>query len=71
VSEMETCLRCTKAIDCDVESVASKARELTGGLEIFGDQASTLFYCARDRIKHNPYAPGLVLEEYRASGRRC
>lgn len=68
MSEMGTYLRCTVAIDCDAESVASKARELTEGLETAGERVAALFYFVRDRIKHNPYAPGLVLGEYKASG---
>ncbi len=64
---MEDYLRCTEIVDCDTESIKDKARALTEGLETTREKAIALFYFARDKIKHSPYAPGQSLENYKAS----
>lgn len=65
--EMQRYLRCTQTVDCATASVAQKARELTEGLATDREKAVALFYFVRDEIRHNPYAPGMLLEDYRAS----
>jgi hypothetical protein len=64
---MDKYLMCTEVIDCDASSVKEKARVLTEGLETEREKAIALFYFVRDEIKHDPYAPGLLLEDYKAS----
>ena len=66
-ADAETYLRSTATIDSDSEPVRRQARALTEGLDSDRDKAVALFYYVRDQIRHNPYAPGLVLEDYRAS----
>ena len=60
-------LRPTDIIDCDAESIRSKASELTAGMETTREKAVALYYFVRDAIKHNPFAPIYELERYRAS----
>jgi transglutaminase-like putative cysteine protease len=60
-------LRHTDIIDCDAESIRSKAAELAAGMETEREKAVALFYFVRDEIRHNPYAPLYELERYRAS----
>jgi len=57
----------TETIDSDSEPVRRQARRLTEGLASAREKAVALFYYVRDQIRHNPYAPGLILEDYRAS----
>ena len=64
---MDNYLKCTETIDCDTRSIREKARALTEGLRTDREKAVALFYFVRDEIKHNPYAPGLLLEDYKAS----
>ena len=70
MSEMESLdkyLKPTAAIDWDNKAVERKARELTRGLKTDREKAIALYYFVRDKIKHNPYAPGLAPEEFKAS----
>ena len=60
-------LKPTAAIDWDNKAVERKARELTRGLKTDREKAIALYYFVRDEIKHNPYAPGLAPEEFKAS----
>jgi transglutaminase-like putative cysteine protease len=63
----ETYLGSTETIDSDSEPVRRTPRALTEGIKTDRDGAVALFYYVRDQIKHNPYAPGLNLRDYRAS----
>jgi transglutaminase-like putative cysteine protease len=67
MSGMDRFLKCTDVIDYESESVKVKARALTEGLKADRDKAVALFYFVRDEIRHNPYAPGFVRKNYRAS----
>ena len=67
MSNLERYLRCTETIDCDTESVARKARELTERLHTDREKAVALFYFVRDHIRHDPYATGTDIERYKAS----
>ncbi len=60
-------MKCTEVIDCGAGSVREEARELVEGLETDRDKAVALFYFVRDKVKHDPYAPGLSCEDYKAS----
>ncbi len=64
---MEEYLKCTEVIDCDAKYVKEKAQALTEGLETAREKAVALYYFARDEIKHNPYAPMQVRENYKAT----
>ena len=60
-------MRSTEVIDSDTTSIKEKAHDRTEGLATAKGQAVALFYFVRDEIKHEPYAAGYVLEDYRAS----
>jgi transglutaminase-like putative cysteine protease len=64
---MDKYLRSTKIIDWETESVKNKARELTRGLNTPREKALALYYFVGDEIKQNPYAPGFVPEDYKAT----
>jgi transglutaminase-like putative cysteine protease len=64
---MNKYLKSTEFIDWETESVKNKAAELTSGLNTDREKAVALYYFVRDRIKQNPYAPGFVPEDYKAS----
>jgi transglutaminase-like putative cysteine protease len=64
---MEKYLKCTEFIDCDRDSVRQKAQALTRGMETDIEKAVALYYFVRDEIKHNPYAPSQLVEDYKAS----
>jgi transglutaminase-like putative cysteine protease len=64
---MDKYLRFTEVIDWETDSVKQKALELTKGLSTPREKAVALYYFVRDQIKHNPYAPGFVPEDYKAS----
>jgi transglutaminase-like putative cysteine protease len=66
-ADAESYLRSTATIDSDSEPIRRQARALTEGLDTDRDKAVALFYYVRDQIRHNPYARGLLLEDYRAS----
>lgn len=67
MSGMDRYLQCTDVIDCESESIKGKAYTLTAGFQADRDKAVALFYFVRDEIRHNPYAPGFVRKNYRAS----
>lgn len=67
MSELQDALKCTKVIDCDARTVKEKCRSITEGLQSDRERAIALFYFVRDEIRHNPYAPTLALEEFKAS----
>ncbi len=67
MSAVEKYLKCTEVIDCDSKAISEKAQALTEGLETAGEKAVALYYFVRDKVKHNPYAPGQFLEDYKAS----
>ncbi len=60
-------MKSTEIIDCDARSVKQKAQALTEGLESDREKAVALYYFVRDGIKHNPYAPSQLREDYKAS----
>jgi transglutaminase-like putative cysteine protease len=64
---MDNYLKCTEIIDCDTKSIREKARALTEGLGTDREKAVALYYFVRDEVKHNPYAPSQLLEDYKAS----
>jgi hypothetical protein len=64
---MEAYLRPTRVIDCDAEPVRAKVEELVGGTQSKRDGAVSLYYFVRDHIRFDPFAPGLELEDHRAS----
>jgi len=64
---MERYLKSTEIIDCDAKPVKQKAQALTEGLETDREKAVALYYFVRDGIKHNPYAPSQLREDYKAS----
>jgi len=64
---MERYLKSTDIIDCAAESIKAKAKALTVGLKTAREKAVVLFYFVRDAVKHNPYAPTQVLEDFKAS----
>ena len=65
--ETDRYLSCMEIIDCDSASIREKARELTEGLVTDREKAIALFYFTRDEVRHNPYAPGQIAENYKAS----
>ena len=67
MTTMEKYLKCTEVIDCDSQSIKEKAQSLTQGLQSCGEKAVALYYFVRDEVKHNPYAPTWLLEDYKAS----
>ncbi|MCJ7522534.1 MAG: transglutaminase family protein [Dehalococcoidia bacterium] len=67
MTEIDKYLRCTEVIDCHTKAVVEKARDLTGGLKTTREKAIALFYFVRDVIRHNPYAPAQLPEDYKAS----
>jgi transglutaminase-like putative cysteine protease len=67
MKKMDRYLKPTKFIDWDNEAVKQKAQELTKGKKTDREKAIALYYFVRDKIKHNPYAPGAVPEDYKAS----
>ena len=64
---MDEYLRSTHVIDCDTNAVRNKSIELTGNQRTIREKAIALFYFVRDEISHEPYAPGYVLDDYKAS----
>lgn len=64
---MEEYLRSTEVIDCDSRPIKDKSYEITKEAQTDREKAVALFYFVRDKIKHDPYAPGYSLEDYRAS----
>jgi len=64
---MEEYLRSTYVINCDSSQILEKAGELTSTIMTQRDKAINLFYFVRDEISHEPYAPGYVLDDYKAS----
>lgn len=64
---MERYLKSTEIIDCDTESIKEKAQELTEGLKTDRDKAVALFYFVRDKIKYDPFSPGYLFEDHKAS----
>jgi transglutaminase-like putative cysteine protease len=64
---VEIYLKSTNFIDCDTESIKEKARLVTEGLKSDREKAVALYYFVRDQIKHNPYAPCQLPEDYKAS----
>jgi transglutaminase-like putative cysteine protease len=60
-------MKYTEIIDCDSRSIRERALTLTEGLETDRQKVVALFYFVRDEIKHNPYAPGQLREDYKAS----
>ena len=67
MDKLEKYLKPTAFIDWDNKAVKRKARELTRGLKTDREKAVALYYFVRDQIRHNPYAPGFVPEDYKAS----
>ncbi len=67
MTDTGTYLRHTDIIDCDAESIRSKAAELTVGMETERENAVALFYFVRDEIKHNAYAPLHDRDRFKAS----
>ena len=67
MADIDRYLRCTETIDCVMESIVEKSRELTQGLQTDREKAVALFYFVRDQIRHDPYASGTDIERYKAS----
>jgi len=67
MEEMEEYLKGTGVIDCDSPAIRDTALAVTQGLSNDREKAVALFYYVRDRVKHNPYAPGHEIGDYRAS----
>jgi transglutaminase-like putative cysteine protease len=67
MENLDKYLKPTAVIDWDNKAVKQKARELIQELQTDREKAVALFYFVRDGIKHNPYAPQQVLEDYKAS----
>jgi transglutaminase-like putative cysteine protease len=67
MSWIDQYLFCTPFVDCDSAAVVDTARSVTAGLDAEKDRAVAIYYFVRDRIRHNPYAPCMVPEDYRAS----
>lgn len=64
---MEKYLSATFIIDCDSDSIKSKARELIQGHDTKKDRAIALFYFVRDSITYNLYVPKHMPEHFKAS----
>jgi hypothetical protein len=67
MDDFERYLRPTPAINCDHPLIIEKAKALTAGKADGAEQAVSLFYFVRDKIKYNPYVELHELEHYRAS----
>lgn len=67
MAELKEYLHRTDVIDCDTAAIRKKSRSLTDDFETEREKAKALYYFVRDEIKHNPYAPGQLLEDYKAS----
>jgi AhpD family alkylhydroperoxidase len=65
---LEKYLAPTNIIDCDSDSIKSKARGLVQGHSTEKDRAIALFYFVRDSITYNLYVPKHMPEHFRASG---
>jgi transglutaminase-like putative cysteine protease len=64
---LEKYLSPTYIIDCDSDSIKSKARELIQERDKDTDRAIALFYFVRDNIAYNLYVPKHMPEHFRAS----
>jgi transglutaminase-like putative cysteine protease len=64
---LEKYLSPTYIIDCDSDSIKSKARELVPERDKDTDRAIALFYFVRDNIAYNLYVPKHMPEHFRAS----
>lgn len=65
--EMNKFVEPTKVIDCDNRLVITRAEALTEGKRFIKEKAIILYYFVRDEISFNPLAPGLQLEDHKAS----
>ncbi len=61
-------MQATDVIDSDTPSIREKALSLTQGKESDREKAIVLYYFVRDSVRHEPYATGFELEDYKASG---
>ena len=64
---MEQYLVPTPFLDFDASVVGNTARSVTAGLDGERERAVAIYYFVRDQIKHNPYAPSMVPDDYKAS----
>ena len=67
MAEMERYLNCTEIIDCHMDSVRDRARQVVEGLSTDREKAVALYYFVRDEIRADPYAPTYEQEKYKAS----
>jgi len=67
MSETDTYLEATEAIDCDSEAIQGLAKDLTSGCVSDEEKAVKLFYFVRDSIRYNIYMISAYLEDFKAS----
>jgi len=67
MSETDTYLEATEAIDCDSEAIQRLAEDLTSGCASDEEKAVKLFYFVRDSIRYNIYMISAYLEDFKAS----